>query len=50
MNPTLALLICACGIAGLFYLDRDKTIRTSKALWLPVVYLWILGGGLSPSG
>lgn len=44
MNPTLASIICACGIAGLFYLDRDKTIRTSKALWLPVVYLWILGG------
>ncbi len=28
---------------GLFYLDRDKTVRTSKALWLPVIYLWIVG-------
>ena len=43
MNPSLASLVYACGIAGLFYLDRDKSILTSKALWLPVVYLWILG-------
>jgi len=43
MNPTLASLVYACGIAGLFYLNRDKSIRTSKALWLPVFYLWIIG-------
>jgi len=43
MNPLLAAFICVCGIAGLFYLDRDKTIHTSKALWLPVVYCWIIG-------
>jgi exopolysaccharide production protein ExoQ len=43
MNPSLASLVYACGIAGLFYLDRDKSILTSKALWLPVVYIWILG-------
>lgn len=43
MNPSLASLVYACGIAGLFYLDRDKSIRTSKALWLPVFYLWIIG-------
>jgi exopolysaccharide production protein ExoQ len=55
MNPSLASLVYACGIAGLFYLDRDKSIRTSKALWLPVVYLWIVGSrsisawlGISP--
>jgi O-antigen ligase len=57
MNPSLATLICACGIAGLFYLDRDKTIRPSKALWLPVVWIWIVGSravsawlGLTPTG
>ena len=57
MNPSLATLIYACGIAGLFYLDRDKTVRTSKALWLPVLYLWVLGSravsvwlGASPTG
>jgi len=43
MTTALATLICAIGIAGLFYLDRDKSVRTSKALWLPVIYLWITG-------
>jgi O-antigen ligase len=43
------------GIAALFYLDRDKSLRTSKALWLPVIWLLIIGSrpvsvwlGLSP--
>jgi|SRR5579862_208533 len=56
MNPSLASLVYVCGIAGLFYLDRDKSVRTSKALWLPVLYLWILGSrplsvwlGVSPA-
>ena len=56
MNPSIASLVYACGIAGLFYLDRDKSVRTSKALWLPVVYLWIIGSrpisawlGISPA-
>src|ERR1700758_4099134 len=55
MNPLLATFICACGIAGLFYLDREKTVRTSKALWLPVIWLGIVGSrsvsewlGMSP--
>jgi exopolysaccharide production protein ExoQ len=43
MNSFIAAFICICGIAGLFYLDRDRTVRTSKALWLPVIYLWIVG-------
>jgi exopolysaccharide production protein ExoQ len=43
MNASVASLVYACGIAGLFYLDRDKSIRTSKALWLPVVYIWVVG-------
>lgn len=57
MNPSLASLICACGIAGLFYLNRDNAVRTSKALWLPVVWIWIVGSrpvsgwlGISPTG
>ncbi len=56
MNPSVANLICAFGIAGLFYLDRDTAARTSKALWLAVIYLWIVGSrsvsvwlGLTPS-
>jgi exopolysaccharide production protein ExoQ len=39
----LALLICSAGIAGLIFLDRDESTRNSKALWLPVIWLWILG-------
>ena len=55
MNPSLASLICVCGIAGLFFLDRDNSVQTSKAVWLPVAWLWILGSrpasfwlGISP--
>src|SRR5579864_4337294 len=43
MGAQFAFLICSVGIAGLFYLDRDKSVRTSKALWLPVIWLWIAG-------
>jgi len=43
MGTPLAFLICSLGIAGLFFLDRDKSVRTSKALWLPVIWLWIAG-------
>jgi exopolysaccharide production protein ExoQ len=56
MNPSLASLINACGIAGLFFLNRDKSLQTSKALWLPVAWIWILGSrpvsawlGVSPA-
>jgi exopolysaccharide production protein ExoQ len=40
MSTPLATLICTIGILGLFYLDRDKSIQTSKALWIPVI--WVL--------
>ena len=57
MNPSYATAICICGIVALFYLDREAKARTSKALWLPVVWLWLLGSrpvsawiGLNPSG
>ena len=43
MKSFIAAFICICGIVGLFYLYRDRTIRTSKALWLPMIYLWIIG-------
>jgi exopolysaccharide production protein ExoQ len=39
----IAFLIFAIGVGFLFHLDRDKSIRTSKALWLPVIWLWIIG-------
>jgi exopolysaccharide production protein ExoQ len=57
MNPNLASLICALGIAGLFYLDRESSVRPSKALWLPVIWIWIIGSrpvsawfGVDPGG
>jgi len=43
MNATIANLVYIFGVAGLFYLNRDKSARTSKAVWLPVLYLWVLG-------
>jgi exopolysaccharide production protein ExoQ len=43
MNPSLARLLFMVGIAGLFYLDRDRSVRVSKSLWLPVIWLWIIG-------
>jgi O-antigen ligase len=43
MSPSAALLVFTVGIAGLFYLDRDNSLRPSKALWLPVIWLSIAG-------
>jgi exopolysaccharide production protein ExoQ len=43
MNPNLAFLIFSIGVAGLFFLNRDTSVRTSPALWLPVIWLWIVG-------
>jgi exopolysaccharide production protein ExoQ len=43
MGTPLALLVCIIGIAGLFFLDREKSVRPSIALWLPVIWLWIVG-------
>ena len=43
MGTSLALLVCIIGVAGLFFLDRDKSVRPSLALWLPVIWLWIVG-------
>jgi O-antigen ligase len=43
MNPSLATLLYALGILGLFYLNRDKSAKTSRALWIPVIWFWILG-------
>lgn len=43
MAFALAFAICTVGVAGLFYLERDKSARSSLALWLPVIWLWIIG-------
>jgi exopolysaccharide production protein ExoQ len=43
MNPPIATLLFTLGVIGLFLLDRDKTVQTSKALWIPVIWLLITG-------
>lgn len=41
MPPQLATVLFASGIAGFFWLDRDAPVRTSKSLWLPIVWFSI---------
>ncbi len=57
MNPSIATLICVLGIAGLFYLDREKGARASKAIWLPIIWMTLIGSrplsvmlGFQPTG
>ena len=58
MPPPIAALIFTVGVFGLFVLERRKDYRTSGALWIPVVYffliasrpvsMWLnLGGGVA---
>jgi len=56
MPPTVASIIFAIGILGLFYLDRDEDSRMSKALWIPAVWLFLISSrgvslwlGMAPS-
>jgi exopolysaccharide production protein ExoQ len=37
----IATLAFALGILGLFAIDRDRKVRTSKALWIPVIWVSI---------
>jgi hypothetical protein len=46
MNQLIATIACVAVIIGLFVLDRDTTTRTSKALWIPL--LWMLINGSRP--
>jgi O-antigen ligase len=43
LSQLIATALCAAGIIALFYLDRDANSRTSKALWIPVMWLLING-------
>lgn len=40
MPPSIAAIIFVIGIAGLFYCNRDKKVRVSKALWIPTLWLF----------
>jgi len=42
MSASIATLLYAAVIAGLFWLDRDKA-RTSFALWIPIIWLSLAG-------
>ena len=39
MPPAVASIACVVGIIGLFWLDREPKVRTSRALWLAVLWL-----------
>jgi O-antigen ligase len=41
MGPSIAVLVFAVGIGGLFFLNHDDAARTSRFLWLPVIWFWI---------
>jgi exopolysaccharide production protein ExoQ len=42
MPPVIASLAYTALILGLFWIDRDPKVRTSKALWLPVAWLMVV--------
>ena len=39
----IAFILCLIGIAVLFHLDRDRSIRTSRALWIRVIWVALIG-------
>jgi hypothetical protein len=39
VNPESAALIFAVGILGLLWIDRAPKVRTSLALWIPLIWL-----------
>jgi exopolysaccharide production protein ExoQ len=43
MSSQIATFVCVLGIIGLIWLDWDRKARTSKALWIPVLWLAIAG-------
>jgi exopolysaccharide production protein ExoQ len=38
----IATVGCALVICGFFLLDRDRAVRTSKALWIPVIWVFLV--------
>lgn len=43
MMQLLATILFTAIIAGLFYLDRDDGVKTSKMLWIPIIWMLIAG-------
>lgn len=46
LPPILAAVLYIAGIAGLFWLDRNRKSGVSKALWIPTV--WVMMSGTKP--
>ena len=46
MPPQIAAVLFAVGIVGLFWLDRERDVQISKALWVPT--LWVLVNASRP--
>src|SRR5208283_320438 len=46
MPPTLALLLWLVLLSALLYFDPAKDGKTSAALWVPVIWMFILGSRL----
>ena len=38
----IATIVFVAGIIGLFFLDRDVETQTSKALWIPIIWMLIV--------
>src|SRR5437879_6441399 len=47
MPTSIATVAFTVLIAGLFWLDRDTASRTSPALWLPVIWIFIGGSRMA---
>ena len=43
MSIQLAVFFCTVGVAFFFYLNRVKAVRTSKGLWVAVIWLGLTG-------
>jgi exopolysaccharide production protein ExoQ len=43
MTQLLATIVCVAGILWLFVADRDASAPVSRALWIPTVWLLIIG-------
>lgn len=57
LPPIVATVICVMGIASLFWLDRDREVRLSRALLIPTAWLLLTGSrpvsmwlGVAPEG
>jgi O-antigen ligase len=43
MSPLVATGLCLIGILGLFVCDREPLLRTSRALWIAVLWMLLAG-------